>query len=544
LIAIVVTLVSMVAALMLIAGSWIADQTSPRREASNDARIVARAVGPLVEAGGDPANLNVVLRALMDGRIRTQIGPGPFAPEPAYRMEGIGPSLRGVSFVAIVGADGRVVASSDPSGAAFDPPAREAWEPLVQAARLGERDTADLTVVRNGPGPVSVGAFPIGGPAFDGPPWSRVHPTGPVAVVLVGKSDLGDVNPFRAIGRGIAVFTAATVAVLGAAFLFALGSAALVGYVLSRQLVRRLERLSGAVEALANGDLARRVEEGRDDEVGQLSRRFNAMADRLERSVAELDARTRDAEAALAAKRELVANVSHELRTPLASISGHAESLLMLGDEASAERRAESLSVLHREARQLNRLVDDLFLLSTTESGGLPLSLRSVDVGEILAEVTASFQPLARREGQITVVADVESGLPPARGDRARIVQVLGNLVRNALRHTPEGGIVSLQARRTDTTILVAVQDTGAGIPEPRLRRIFDRFYRGDDARDRASGGAGLGLAIVRELVEAMGGTVTAESTVGEGSRFAFTLPIATEPTHAAKNADAGLTRA
>ena len=544
LIAIVVTLVSMVAALVLIAGSWIAAQASPQREASNDARIVARAVGPLVEAEGDPAILNVVLGALVDGRLRAQIGPGPFAPEPAYRSEWIGQSLRGLSFVAIVGPDGQIIASSDPSGAAFDPPARADWEPLVQAARGGARSTADLTVLRSGPGPVSLGTFPIGGAAFDGPPWVHPPQTEPVAVVLVGKSDLGDVNPFRAIVRGIAVFTAATVAVLGAAFLFALGSAALVGYVLSRQLVRRLERLSGAVEALASGDLGRRVEEGRDDEVGQLSRRFNVMADRLESSVAELDARTREAESALAAKRELIANVSHELRTPLASIGGHAESLLMLGDGASAERRAESLSVLHREARQLSRLVDDLFLLSTTESGGLSLSIRSVDVGEILAEVAASFQPLARRESQITVLADLEPGLPPARGDRERIVQVLGNLVRNALRHTPEGGIVSLQAHRTGDAILVAVQDTGTGIPEPHLSRIFDRFYRGDDARDRASGGAGLGLAIVRELVEAMGGTVTAESTVGEGSRFAFTLPIETVPTHRVQNADAGLTRA
>jgi signal transduction histidine kinase len=103
---------------------------------------------------------------------------------------------------------------------------------------------------------------------------------------------------------------------------------------------------------------------------------------------------------------------------------------------------------------------------------------------------------------------------------------VLGNLVRNALRYTPEGGLVSLRAARRDELIRVTVEDTGAGIPPERLARLFDRFYRGDDARDRASGGAGLGLAIVRELVEAMGGTVEAESVVGEGSRFSFTLQV------------------
>jgi signal transduction histidine kinase len=263
---------------------------------------------------------------------------------------------------------------------------------------------------------------------------------------------------------------------------------------------------------------------------------------RLATTVAELDARTREAESALAAKRELIANVSHELRTPLASISGHAESLLLLGEGTSEERRAESVSVLHREAGQLSRLVDDLFLLSTTESGGLPLTIRALDVGGILDEVTASFRPLARREGQVTIVSDVQAGLPPALGDRERIVQVLGNLVRNALRHTPEGGIVSLRAAQDSDLIRVTVEDTGTGIPPEQLARIFERFYRGDEARDRASGGAGLGLAIVRELVEAMGGSVSVESVAGEGSSFSFTLQVSAAPTRATHKANDGLT--
>jgi signal transduction histidine kinase len=200
--------------------------------------------------------------------------------------------------------------------------------------------------------------------------------------------------------------------------------------------------------------------------------------------------------------------------------------------------------VLHREAQQLSRLVDDLFLLSTTESGGLPLAIREVDLGGILEEVAASFRPLARREGQIALVSEVEAGLPPALGDRERIVQVLGNLVRNALRCTAEGGIVSLRAARDGEMVRVTVEDTGAGIPPEQLTRIFERFYRGDDARDRASGGAGLGLAIVQELVEAMGGNVAAESTVGVGSRFSFTLPVAAAPSRPDRKADVGLTRA
>jgi two-component system sensor histidine kinase BaeS len=200
--------------------------------------------------------------------------------------------------------------------------------------------------------------------------------------------------------------------------------------------------------------------------------------------------------------------------------------------------------VLHREAQHLSRLVDDLFLLSTAESGGLRLTIRPVDLGEVLPEIAATFRPLARQTRQITLVAEANPELPLALGDRERIVQVLANLVRNALRYTPEGGIVSIRAQRDADFVRVVVEDTGIGVAPERLARIFDRFFRGDDARDRESGGAGLGLAIVRELVEAMGGTVAAESTPGEGSQFSFTLPVVEQPATSTPRADADLTRA
>ncbi|MGE3268249.1 MAG: sensor histidine kinase [Chloroflexota bacterium] len=527
LVAILVTLVSMIAAIFLFAGAWIALQTSPAREPANDARIIARSIGGLVEDVNDRDTLNVILRALARGAIRTQLGPGPFAPEPAYRMEGIGPSLRNLSYIAVVDLEGNLIASSDPAGSAFSPPERAEWQPLVRAIRDGERNVSKLTVRRDQGGPVALGAYPIGG-TIDGPPWLTNRNTPPEAIVIVGKSAITESTPARAMLRGIVIFGAATVAILGSAFAFALASSAVVGYWLSRQLVRRLEQVGRAAESLASGDLTTRVAESRDDEVGLLARRFNVMADRLTSTVAELDKRTQEAESALATRRELIANVSHELRTPLASISGHAESLLLMGDSASQERKAESLAVLHREARQLSSLVDDLFLLSTTESGGLRLTMRDVDISSVLDEAAARFRPLAKREGQITLLVQVEPDLPPVRGDRERIGQVLGNLVRNALRFTPEGGLVSLRAARQDGCVLVTVADTGAGIPPEQLQRIFERFYRADDARDRASGGAGLGLAIVRELVEAMGGEVYAASVPGEGSQFSFSLLAAT----------------
>jgi signal transduction histidine kinase len=154
-----------------------------------------------------------------------------------------------------------------------------------------------------------------------------------------------------------------------------------------------------------------------------------------------------------------------------------------------------------------------------------------VRLADVVAEVVSSIQPAARAERQVSLVTEVDTDLPPVLADRQRVAQVLANLVRNAVRHTPEGGLVAVRAaRRDERQAIVSVEDTGEGIPADQLDRVFERFYRAEPSRDRASGGAGLGLAIVRELVTAMGGEVSAESAFGEGSRFSFTLPLATAP--------------
>jgi signal transduction histidine kinase len=295
--------------------------------------------------------------------------------------------------------------------------------------------------------------------------------------------------------------------------------------------VRRLERLGQVAESFAAGDLTRRVPPreaaASGDEVGQLAMRFNAMADRLSESLAELAAEKQAVEAALRAKRELVANVSHELRTPLASIRGHTESLLLSGTTGEPAARGY-LEVIHRQTEQLSRLIDDLFLLSTTESGALPLAPRPVDLGQVIQDVVRSIQPAAHAERQVSLVTRLDASLPPVLADRQRLAQVLANLIRNAVRHTPEGGLVAVStAARDDRFAVVSVEDTGEGIPPDELEHVFERFYRVDPSRQRASGGAGLGLAIVRELVAAMGGEVSAESVLGEGSRFWFSIPLA-----------------
>ena len=516
--AIAVTLVAMVAAVALIAGGWMAAQEGASDKPAQEARQVASAVGGLVTRGGAASELDVVLRALARGDLRLPTGPGPFAPAPVQqRFDHFGSSPRDLAYIVVVDRDGHLLASSEPAGAAFAPPERAEWPALARVALAGARDPRQLVVVRSGDGPAALGAAPV------------VDERGrPVAVVVVAARSLPAPEFAGGFWRGLAIFSAASVAVLAAASVFALASASLVGYLLARRLVARLERLGRAAEALAAGDLSQRVAEGPLDEVGQLARRFNHMADRLAATVAELAAATRRAEAALTAKRELVANVSHELRTPLALIRGHVESLLLRSGDADGERQGEYLAVVQRETDHLSRLIDDLFALSTAEAGALPLTLEPVALGEVVEEVAHGIQPVARRERQVAVVTAVAPDLPPALADRRRVMQVLSNLVRNALRHTPEGGLIAVRAEQQDGRAVVTVEDTGEGIPPDQLPLVFERFYRGDAGRDRASGGAGLGLAIVRELVEAMGGDVSAESTVGVGSRFSFRLPLAT----------------
>ena len=289
-----------------------------------------------------------------------------------------------------------------------------------------------------------------------------------------------------------------------------LGIAVLVG---ALYLLNGLALVSGQLARimLGSSDTARRLHE-----TEALAEREQAKAERAEQS-----------------RRELIVNVSHELRTPAASIRGHVESLLLSMDEGGAGSPAPGelrsyLGIVHRETERLNALVDELLSLARAESGELRLEIGPVAVGDVVEEVCQSLAPLARRERLVTVVSEVAPRLPPVLADRQRLGQVLLNLVRNAITYTPEGGIVSITVERADTDRLaLTVADTGIGIPPEDLDRVFERFYRTDESRARTSGGFGLGLAIVRDLVEAMGGAVSAHSVVGEGSSFRVLLRVA-----------------
>jgi len=242
------------------------------------------------------------------------------------------------------------------------------------------------------------------------------------------------------------------------------------------------------------------------------------------------------AEQAERSRRELIVNVGHDLRTPVAAIRAHLESILMATGEPQAVDRAalhHDVGVAHRESERLGALVDDLLALARSDAGELRLDLGPVAAADVILEVCATMAPLARRERGVTLAPDAPAGLPDVEADRQRLAQVLLNLVRNAVTHTPEGGIVSVRLRPADAGHLeLAVADTGAGIRPEDLDRVFERFYRTDASRARTSGGFGLGLAIVRDLVAAMDGTIGAESVPGQGSTFRVRLRIA-EPADA-----------
>ena len=239
---------------------------------------------------------------------------------------------------------------------------------------------------------------------------------------------------------------------------------------------------------------------------------------------AEADAQRARAEVADRSRRDLVLNVSHELRNPLATIRAHVDTLRGDPDEPQEVDRKRYLEVLSRETDRLASLVDELLTLASADTGRLQLEMGPVDAAEVATQVHDAMAPLAWRERRIQLLCNTESA-PNVMADRGRLAQVLMNLVRNAITHTPEGGLVAIEVKPLEAgAVEMSVSDTGAGIAPDEATRIFERFYRSDESRTRATGGFGLGLAIAREMVDAMGGRISVDSLPGQGSRFTVTL--------------------
>lgn len=296
---------------------------------------------------------------------------------------------------------------------------------------------------------------------------------------------------------------------LAYALLAAMAVALLVSLLVSRRLAAPLNAMTGASQRIAEGRYSERVPSAGSDELGQLAGSFNQMAEKLEQTES--------------LRRELIGDVAHELRTPLSAIKGSMEGLV----DGVLPATPETFEQIGQEADRLAGLVDDLQELSRVEARAFSLDLEPLSLAELLETACKRLsRQFAAKE--ISLTSGLPADLPPVHADRNRLLQVLTNLLANALNYTPPGGRITVTAEPRSGEMIVRVTDTGLGISAENLARIFDRFYRVDKSRSRrAGGGSGIGLTIARALVETHGGKLWAESEgEGKGSTFTFTLPL------------------
>jgi two-component system OmpR family sensor kinase/two-component system sensor histidine kinase BaeS len=323
----------------------------------------------------------------------------------------------------------------------------------------------------------------------------------PVGAVLVGSMIEPVLNPadedfLRSVNLSILITS------------IAVGLLALVlGSLLFRQITSPLQDLSQAAEAVAAGQLGQRVEIKTGDEIGRLGESFNHMAENL--AGAEVQ------------RRNMVADIAHELRTPLTVVQGNLEALL----DGVYDLNLENVAAIHRQSTLLSRLVADLRDLALADAGQLRLEWQPVNLAALIEQVTEGLETQAGEKG-VTLKVDLAETFPRLNGDEQRIKQVLFNLISNAIRHTPSGGSITTEGEVKGDRVVARVRDTGSGIPPQDLPHIFERFYRADRSRSRATGGSGLGLTISKRIIELHGGQIWAQSWSGVGSTFAFSLPL------------------
>jgi two-component system OmpR family sensor kinase/two-component system sensor histidine kinase BaeS len=301
------------------------------------------------------------------------------------------------------------------------------------------------------------------------------------------------------------VGTLLTIALVGG------GIGLVFGVFVSRSLTAPLDKLAEGAKAIGDRNLSQRVEVSGSDEIIAVARAFNDMASNL-----ELGEQLR---------RNLLADVAHELRTPLTVVQGNLRA--MLDDVYDLEK--DEVARLYEQTRVLSRLVNDLHELAQAEANQLQLNLHETDLSRLIASTCDTFSPVAEEQG-VTLTANVPSDLPLIRVDAARLTQVVHNLLNNGLRHTPAGGTISVSAVAEPDRIRLAVSDSGEGISLEHLPYVFDRFYRTDPARSRDRGGAGLGLAIARAIIQAHDGQISVASAgiPGQGTTFTIDLPLRT----------------
>jgi signal transduction histidine kinase len=493
---------SVIGALVLVATSLIDDPRT--REPATEARMVAE----IVEHTNQEYPLSSEeMSTIMLGLSTGDIGRNAFTKDLNF-WASVGQEFDDIASISLVDRNGSITASSNRSlvgqnAAVISPAALK----VTDLALDGSRNEDDNSVVEPHESLVT-GAFPIsdsGGNVVGAAVVDKRAPSYPTGWrwVLLTLNFVGQIGLTTALIVGVP----------------AIPVAAIIGIRRANTISRPVRELADATKAFSGGELDTRVPVRSHDEIGSLEVNFNHMANQLETAIAEEGELRQRAEELLAANRDLIANVSHELRTPVALIRGHIEAL-----SSDPARTEEYTRIALRETDRLERLVEDLFQLTRLESNRLELMMENVDAGSVVREAIESLAGPAKRDADLTLMTRIGDGDLTCRCDRQRLVQVLQNLIRNAIRFTPPGGIILGTAVREAESVEIAIHDTGAGIAPEALPHVFERFFRADPSRSRTAGGSGLGLAIAKELAEAMGGTISVTSQIDEGSTFTIRL--------------------
>jgi len=317
-----------------------------------------------------------------------------------------------------------------------------------------------------------------------------------LTAIAVGRSTEDIDSALAGLMRTLAIAGPLTLVVAGAGGVF-----------LARRALKPVDQIARSAHEIEESDLSRRVPVQSKDELGRLASTLNQMIERLEK--------------AFTRQREFTGDASHELRTPLAVIQ--AEATLALKKDRPADEYKQSLEVVSHESGHMSKIIDQLLTLARADSGKEQLSLEEIDLGDLLRGVGGRAETLCREQGLEFRLERMDAAT--VNGDRSKLRELLLNLLDNAIRYSPDGGTISLVLRKVDGMAVIDVADTGIGIPEEDIPRIFERFYRVDKARSRAEGGAGLGLAIARHIAEVHGGRIEVASQPGEGSTFSLWLP-------------------
>ncbi len=283
--------------------------------------------------------------------------------------------------------------------------------------------------------------------------------------------------------------------------------ALILGGILILSFTRPIRKLANATEAVAGGELGYQIDINSRDELGRLATSFNSMSADLEKAD-----RTR---------KQMTADIAHDLRTPLSVLHGYTEAM----SEGKLSGNPDMYRVMHQQAQHLNYLIDDLRTLSLLDSGELNFQIQNINPSFIFQQTIDAFLPIAR-EKEIELTLDIKGDIPRVNLDPDRLTQVLGNLVNNSIHFLSAGGKIKITAGLDEDSMVIQVTDDGPGIQAEDLPQIFDRFYRVDKSRQPDEGSSGLGLAITKNLVEAQGGTITAESEPGKETTFTITFPV------------------